>query len=140
MIEQTMLYPVYVHPGDDSHAHGVTIPDFPGCFSAADSWDELPRMVQEAVELYCGGEDLTVPAPSSLDLLMQDERYRDGVWLMVDIDLSRLNPKAVRLNISLPEKLLKRIDDEALSRHMSRSAFLAMAAQSALENERQTNQ
>ena len=33
-----MLYPVYVHPGDESHAHGVTFPDFPGCFSAADEW------------------------------------------------------------------------------------------------------
>jgi len=35
-----MLYPVYVHLGDETHAHGVTIPDFPGCFSAA---DDLPR-------------------------------------------------------------------------------------------------
>ena len=31
-----MLYPVYVHVGDDQYAHSVTIPDFPGCFSAAD--------------------------------------------------------------------------------------------------------
>ena len=30
-----MLYPVYVHIGDADHAHGVTFPDFPGCFSAA---------------------------------------------------------------------------------------------------------
>ncbi len=33
-----MLYPAYIHIGDDQHAHGVTIPDFPGCFSAADEW------------------------------------------------------------------------------------------------------
>ncbi len=32
-----MLYPVYVHQGDAEHAHGVTLPDFPGCFSAADN-------------------------------------------------------------------------------------------------------
>ena len=37
-----MLYPVYVHPGDADHAHGVTFPDFPGCFSAADDWSDLP--------------------------------------------------------------------------------------------------
>ena len=30
-----MLYPVYVHKDPDS-AYGVTFPDFPGCFSAAD--------------------------------------------------------------------------------------------------------
>ena len=95
-------------------------------------------MVQEAVELLCEGEDMDIPLPSSLDCLMQDNRYRDGVWLMVDIDLSRLNPKAVRLNISLPEKLLRRIDDEATQRHMSRSAFLALAAQNALGTEHST--
>ena len=44
-----MLYPVYVHPGDADHAHGVTFPDFPGCFSAADTWSDLPAAVQEAV-------------------------------------------------------------------------------------------
>ena len=37
-----MLYPVYVHMGDAKHAHGVTFPDFPGCFSAADEWSVRP--------------------------------------------------------------------------------------------------
>ena len=36
-----MLYPVYVHTGDTDHAHGVTFPDFPGCFAAADRWDAV---------------------------------------------------------------------------------------------------
>lgn len=31
-----MLYPIYVHMGDDKHAHGIVFPDFSGCFSAAD--------------------------------------------------------------------------------------------------------
>lgn len=50
-----MLYPVYVHPGDADHAHGVTLPDFPGCFCAADDWQALPGVLQEAAELYCEG-------------------------------------------------------------------------------------
>jgi predicted RNase H-like HicB family nuclease len=36
-----MLFPVYVHTGDDTQTRGAEVPDFPGCFSAADSWDEL---------------------------------------------------------------------------------------------------
>ena len=40
-----MLYPVYVHLGDAKHAHGVTFPDFPGCFSAADGWNDLPAAI-----------------------------------------------------------------------------------------------
>ncbi|MBP0629293.1 type II toxin-antitoxin system HicB family antitoxin [Cupriavidus sp. AcVe19-6a] len=37
------------------------------------------------------------------------------------------------MNISLPERLVQQIDDAAKSRHMSRSAFLALAAQHEME-------
>jgi predicted RNase H-like HicB family nuclease len=50
-----MLYPVYVQVGDADHAHGVSFPDFPGCFSAADTWSDLPAAVQEAVEAHFNG-------------------------------------------------------------------------------------
>lgn len=49
--------------------------------------------------------------------------------MTVDIDLPKVSTKAVRLNISLPENLVHRIDEEAKARHLSRSAFLAMAAE-----------
>lgn len=124
-----MLFPVYVHKGDDCHAHGAEIPDFPGCFSAADSWDELADNIQEAVELYCEDEDRVPPLPTSLDKLMASPDYQGGIWMMVDIDIRKLKTRSIRLNVSLPEGLLRRIDDEAKSRHMSRSAFLAMSAQ-----------
>ena len=124
-----MLFPVYVHTGDDKHAHGAEVPDFPGCFSAADGWDELAGNIQEAVELYCEDEDMVVPSPTPLDKLMANPDSQGGIWMMVDIDTGKLKTKSVRLNVSLPEGLLRRIDDEARSRHMSRSAFLAMSAQ-----------
>lgn len=129
-----MLYPVFVHRGDKHQAHGAEIPDFPGCFSAADQWQELPGKIQEAIELYCEDEDMELPSPSSLDDLMVHPDYKDGLWLMVDIDVNRLKTRAVRLNVSLPEGLLRRIDEEARSRHMSRSAFLAMTARKELES------
>lgn len=127
-----MLYPVYVHLGDAQHAHGVTIPDFPGCFSAADDWEALPAQVQEAVEVYCEGEDLVIPPPTPLEEVATRSEYQGGVWLLVDIDLARVNPKAIRLNISLPECLVRRIDDYAKAHHLSRSGFLARAASQAL--------
>ncbi len=43
------ICPVYAHKDPDS-AYSVTIPDFPGCFSAADELEALPRMIPEAVE------------------------------------------------------------------------------------------
>ena len=65
-----MLYPVYVHVGDDQYAHSVTIPDFPGCFSAADEWDDLPANIQEAVELHIDGEEMGIPEPSSIEAML----------------------------------------------------------------------
>jgi len=127
-----MLYPIYIHQGDKEHAHGVTIPDFPGCFSAADNWDELPTMIQESIELYCDGEDMELPKPSSLEQLTKNKKYRGGIWMLIDINISKLNLKPMKLEISLPAKLISRIDEYTNQHHMTRSVFLAMAAQKIL--------
>ena len=123
-----MLYPVYVHKDTDS-AYGISFPDFPGCFSAADTLQDIPRQAQDAVEAHFYGDESAIPDPSSPDAWADDEGYQGGFWMLVDIDLSRISTKAVRLNISLPESLVHRIDATAQSRHLSRSAFLAMAAE-----------
>ncbi|SCU78492.1 conserved hypothetical protein [Cupriavidus necator] len=128
-----MLYPVHIEPGDATHAHGISFPDFPGCFSAADDWADIPANAQEAVEAhFADGEP--IPEPSGLERWLRHPEYEGGVWMLVDIDLSRVNTRAVRVNISLPERLVQAIDDAAKSRHMSRSAFLALAAQHEMES------
>lgn len=131
-----MLYPVYVYLGDEKHAHGVAIPDFPGCFSGADEWDNLPRMIQEAVEVYFEGEDMEIPAPTPLEQVARNPEYAGGVWMLVDIDLARVNTKSVRVNISLPANLISKIDSYAQSHHMSRSGFIAKAAEEVLKQGR----
>ncbi|MCL2297923.1 MAG: type II toxin-antitoxin system HicB family antitoxin [Proteobacteria bacterium] len=123
-----MFYPAYVHKDTDS-AWSVTLPDFPGCFSAADELEGLPTAIQEAVEVYFDDEDADLPAPSSPEQWMDDERFQGGYWMLVDLDTSKINTRAVRLNISLPERLVKEIDVFAQSQHLSRSAFLARAAE-----------
>lgn len=128
-----MLYPVYVHLGDEKHAHGVVMPDFPGCFSGADEWEDLPRRIQEAVEVYFEGEDLEIPAPTPLEQVARDPEYRDGVWMLVEIDLTKVSTKSVRVNISLPANLISKIDSYAQSHHMSRSGFIAHAAEEVLK-------
>ena len=128
-----MLYPIYIHQGNTDSAHSVTIPDFPGCFSAADNWNDLPMMVQESIELYCDGGEMELPKPSSLEQLIKDKKYQDGIWMMLDIDMSKLNLKSIPINISLPSTLVLRIDKVcAHNQQMTRSTFLAMAAQKIL--------
>jgi len=131
-----MLYPIYIQVGNKKHAHGIEFPDFPGCFSAADNWQEINRMAQEAVECHWSGENLPIPAPTALEKLAGDRRYRGGVWMLVDIDLARIDPAPKRVNISLPGYLLSQIDAYAEARHLSRSGFLAKAAEEAIQGER----
>lgn len=89
-----MLYPVYVHVGDDTHAHGVTVPDFPGCYSAADNWDELPAKIQEAIEVYCEGEDMDIPRPPRWKPLppSRNTRMACGCWWTSTCPSSRPAP------------------------------------------------
>ena len=58
-----------------------------------------------------------------------------GVWMLVDLDLTRIDPAPKRVNISLPGSLLSQIDSYAQTRHLSRSGFLAKAAQEAMSSE-----
>lgn len=131
-----MLYPVYVHHGDATHAHGAQVPDFPGCFSAADDWQDLPRMVQEAVEVFCMGEDMELPVPTALEVLAGRADFVGGVWMLIDVNVNKLNTRSsqrpVRVNVSLPAGLLQDIDNAARAIGATRSAFLAQAARAAM--------
>ena len=81
---QDTLYPVYVHQEAGS-AWGATVPDFPGCFSAADDWERLPDAVREAVELYCEGEEMAIPQPGSVETYAKDKSYRGGQWVFINL-------------------------------------------------------
>jgi predicted RNase H-like HicB family nuclease len=123
-----VLYPIYVHKEADS-AYGISFPDFPGCFAGADELHDIQRSAQEAVEAHFHGDESAIPGPSTPEKWTGHEDFQGGFWMLMDIDLSKISTKAVRLNISLPENLVHQIDQAAKARHLSRSAFLAMAAE-----------
>lgn len=89
-------------------------------------------MVQEAVGLYCEGEDMDLPEPTPLDVLMRDEQYQDGVWLLVDIDTTRLDTKPTRVNVSLPRGLVAQMDRYAKAHGMTRSGLIRSAVSEVL--------
>ena len=123
-----MLYPVFVHVGDDKHAHGAEVPDFPGCFSAADNWSDLPAQVKEAIELHCEGEDFEIPDPTPMEDLIDHPYYADGTWSCVEIDAGRLDTKKERVNLSITTYALREIDSYATSHGYNRSGFMVQAA------------
>ena len=58
----------------------------------------------------------------------QEARAWGRLWALVAIDLSTLEGKAERVNITLPSRVLRRIDAKAAERGQTRSGFLANAA------------
>jgi predicted RNase H-like HicB family nuclease len=124
-----MIYPVYIHMGDATHAHGVTLPDFPGCFSAADSFDDLPARIQEALELHFEGEQIEIPEPSSVEVLERSGLYSGGMWMLVDVDTSRLQGKTIEVVVTLPVAVKRRLDDVASRYKVSASALVGLAAE-----------
>lgn len=121
-----MLFPVVIHKDEDSD-YGVTIPDMPGCFTAGSTLENAVGNIQDAVECHYVGE-AELPVPSPLERWIADPDYAGGTWLLIDVDLSRLNVKSKRVNVTLPENLLHEIDRFAAAHSMTRSGLLARAA------------
>src|ERR1700751_4555210 len=108
---------------------GVDFPDFPGCVSAGATLDEARRMAQEVIELHVSGlveDGEELAAPRSLEGIVDDPETSGAVAFLVPLPEAVDRP--VRLKITLPERLLRRIDERA----KNRSAFLARVAEKAL--------
>lgn len=125
-----MRYPIYLHK-DPGSAYGVTVPDIPGCFSAGDTIEEAILNATEAIEchiegLLIDGEDYPIPQP--MEYHSQNPDLSDGFWGIVTVDLTKLSGKSKRINISIPERLLSKIDAYAASLGENRSSFLLAAA------------
>jgi predicted RNase H-like HicB family nuclease len=79
---------------------GVSFPDFPGCITAGRTLDEAKEMAAEALTGHIEvmretGEP--VPDPSTLDEVMSNPDFQDGVAFLVSVE----EPvKTVRVNIT----------------------------------------
>ena len=126
-----MRYPIAIESGDEHRAFGVVVPDLPGCFSAGDSLDEAIDNAREAIELWLetviddGG---TVPEPRTITEHQANPEFYGWVWAVVAVDLAELSDKAERVNITLPARVLRRIDMAAKAAGESRSGFIAHMA------------
>ena len=131
--EESMLYPVYVHH-DEGTAYGAIVPDFEGCFAAADSMRDLPAAVQEAAGAFFEGEEVGIPEPSDPEEL-NGEEYQGGSWAFIDIDTGKLNTAKERVNISIPVFALREIDEYIVRLGENRSQFLYTSALKVIRGE-----
>ncbi len=129
-----MKYPIAIELGDDTHAFGVVVPDLPGCFSAGDTLDEAIDNTKEAIELWLEtviDDNGAVPEPGSISQHQANAEFAGWVWAVVTIDLAALSDKAERVNITLPARVLRRIDAAAKEAGESRSGYIARRAMAA---------
>ena len=133
-----MEIPVAIHK-DEHSVYGVTVPDLPGCFSWGDSVANAMKNAREAIYAHVEAmldEGMQVHiTQSKIEDLAALVDYAGALWALVQVDLSKLDPKPERINVSIPRFLLTRIDAYAASRHETRSGFLTRAAIKVIEAE-----
>jgi len=124
-----MRYSIVIHKDQDSD-YGVTFPDIPGCFSAGDSIEKAISMAQEAAECHLEGlllDSEPIPVATPIENHQNNKNYKNALWALIEIDISKLSLKSKRVNISIPERLLNSVDHFAKNHGETRSGLLAQA-------------
>lgn len=124
----TLRYPIAIEPGTDTTAFGVVVPDLPGCFSAGDTLDEAIAGAEEAAAAWIdatldAGE--AIPPPTTLDDLRAHAEFAGWTYGVISIDPALLDDRTERVNITLPRRVLERLDAQARAAGETRSGFIA---------------
>lgn len=122
-------------PGESNWS--IIFPDFPGVTSVAEKFADVMRQAKDA--LATAVEDMeqdgdALPPSVEEDALPDYDRtaFHDPRTLLVPVETTG---RALRVNISLDEGLLARIDDVSKRTGLSRSALLARGARMVIATE-----
>jgi len=127
-----MHYPIVIEPGTHDTAWGVVVPDLPGCFSAGDTMEEALIQAEEAITAWIEATldaGQAIPEPSNIEALRAAHAELEGwLWALVKVDPAMLDDTVERVNISLPRRVLLRLDSLARNGGETRSGFIARMA------------
>lgn len=127
-------YIAVIHKEKDSD-YGASFPDLPGVIAVAEKLEDLRGLAQEALALHLEGmaeDGQELPSPSSLEAIAGNPDHSDAAALIV-IAAPETGRPSVRVNITLPDTMLDRIDRRAAELGMTRSGFLLQAAKREME-------
>ena len=128
-----MKYPIVIQQGDEHTAFSVIVPDLQGCFSASDNGiDDAIAQAQQAAALwieYVIDNGKVIPQPSSIDTI--SKQYPDWILALIDIPEELTDDTIERVNISLPRRILARIDNNAKAMGETRSGYISRLAMTA---------
>ncbi len=123
-----MRYPIAIETGNGTTAFGIVVPDLAGCFAAGDSLDEAMSGAEEAIAAWIDAaldDGMAIPSPSPLDAVRTDPVFAGWAFGVASVDPALLDDTTERVNITLPRRVLKRLDALALAAGESRSGFIA---------------
>ena len=122
----TVHYPAIIERAE--HGYSVFFPDLPGCTSAGDTIQEAAIAAEEALSGHLAVSiehgDI-IPDPTAVDQVARDPEADEVARILVR---GERPGRAVRVQVSIDEGLLARIDRVA----KNRSGFLADAARAKL--------
>ena len=122
------MHYVAVIDKDPGSAYGVRFPEVPGCYSAADSFDDIVPNAIEALSLFFEGSEPVLPRGlEAVRERVADDIARGAVLMMIPYVQDR--KRVVRVNLSLEKGFLDTLDEAARMRGMTRSAFVQKAAE-----------
>jgi predicted RNase H-like HicB family nuclease len=123
-----MRYPIAIEIGTETAAYSVVVPDLHGCFSAGDTIDAAVTAAEEAATAWidaaldAGG---TVPVASSIEALRERSDYAGWAFGVIAVDPAALDSSIERISITLPRRVLLRLDAQARAAGESRSGYIA---------------
>jgi predicted RNase H-like HicB family nuclease len=132
-LEQKMQVVALIH--EEHGVFGASFPDFLGCTTVADSLDAIIPKAAEALAFHVEGliEDGPLPPVRTLAQLRKDPIFReDSAGAMIALVPYAPPARAARINITLDESLLERVDRAAEAAGETRSGYLAAAARQRL--------
>lgn len=127
-----MNYPVQISFDNNKQSYLLKVADIAGCTISATTLDQamekLPDVIAEHLTILAEyGESIPHAKPLQQHVNTCQE---DGVtWAIINFDITPYLGKSHKINVTLPELLIKQIDDRVnkSAQHKTRSGFIASA-------------
>ena len=139
-----MKYSIVFTIDQNTEEYKVSVPDLPGCMVTVNSIDVGLEKISQSIKSHLAilaeyGEK--IPTALSIEkhrkefALENPHTHAQAFWAIVDIDISAYLGKSHKINVTLPELLIKQIDDRVSksSAYKTRSGFIASACLRELE-------
>lgn len=131
-----MYYPACIQKVSLSEFQ-LSFPDLPGITKKGESVAELMTTIEQTIAEHFSilaeyGE--AIPNASTIDEAMATQHGIGIIWTLIDFDITPYLGKSHKINVTLPELLIKKIDDRVKKseHYSSRSGFIAQACLASL--------